>query len=101
VKKAFTEYHDQLEKLRSTLLATKQTSAFAEEVQLREQITEVYAAVANQEAKPSNLQLQRISLLQADLKKAKQQWSDINKKYENSVVKALPNEVSPATGKTF
>jgi photosystem II stability/assembly factor-like uncharacterized protein len=101
VKKAFTEYHDQLEKLRSTLLATKQTSAFAEEVQLREQITEVYAAVANQEAKPSNLQLQRISLLQADLKKAKQQWSDINKKYENTVVKALPNEVQPATGKTF
>lgn len=63
VKKLVQEYYDKLEDLRSKLLATKQKSIFVDEKKLREEITEVYAAVANQETKPSNLQKERAGVL--------------------------------------
>jgi hypothetical protein len=61
--KKLTEYQQALEGLRGECLATKQKSMFADEVKLREEITEVYSAVCNQEAAPSNLQLKRVGVL--------------------------------------
>jgi photosystem II stability/assembly factor-like uncharacterized protein len=88
-KKLLSEYNDQLEKLRGTLLATKKKSMFADEVQLRERITEVYGAVSNQEARPSNLQIQRVDVLQQELANAKKAYADIQKKYEVPVARVL------------
>ena len=60
------EFNDKLEEQRSQLLGTKQKSAFADEEKLREKITDVYSAVASQEAPPSNLQVQRAEALQKE-----------------------------------
>jgi len=91
-KKLLTAYNDSLEILRATLLATKQKSIFADEVQLRERISEVYTAVVNQEAKPSNLQVQRVNALKAEYKKAEQQHTQIVKQHQDGVTKALQKE---------
>jgi hypothetical protein len=88
-RKTLSDYNDQLEKLRGTLLATKKQSMFADEVQLRERITEVYGAVTNQEARPSNLQIQRVEILQKELASAKKAFADIQKKYEVPVARVL------------
>jgi len=56
-------YYDKLEELRSKLLATKQNSIFTNEKMLRENISEVYTVVCNQETRPSNLQKERTAVL--------------------------------------
>jgi hypothetical protein len=91
-KKLLKEYHDKLEELRSTLLSTKQKSIFADEKKLREDITEVYAAVVNQEARPSNLQLQRIGALQQQVGKAEEDRKTLLRQYQQRMEAALAKE---------
>ena len=81
-KKMLKEYNTKLEELRSTLLATKHKSIFADEKKLREYITEVYASVCSQECKPSNLQLGRITVLNDDLKKGEESYEKITSEYQ-------------------
>lgn len=92
LKKSMVAYNEELEKLRSELLATKQKSAFADEKKLREDITEVYAGVTGQEAAPSNLQLQRTVTLQAEVKKKEEAAKVILKKYDEAVKAGLKKE---------
>ncbi|MES2702054.1 MAG: glycosyl hydrolase [Bacteroidota bacterium] len=95
-KKLLKEYNTKLEDLRSTLLATKQKSIFADEKKLRENITEVYASVANQEAKPTNLQAVRIDGLNDELKKSAQAYEKINAEYGTKVRAAIDDEKAKA-----
>lgn len=60
---------DQLEKIRSALMATKQTSIFADEEKLREKISSMYGIFCSMEAKPNSTQLQAIDDLEAEYKK--------------------------------
>ena len=92
LKRSMQAYNDELEKLRSECLATKQKSIFADEKKLREEITEVYAAVSGQEAAPSNLQIERVKVLQQDVKKKDQENLQIIKKYDKAVMDGLKKE---------
>ncbi|MBC7903594.1 MAG: hypothetical protein H7Y27_09225, partial [Gemmatimonadaceae bacterium] len=92
VKKLLQEYYDKLEALRGSLLATKMQSMFADEEKLRERITDVYAAVAGQEAAPGNLQIQRISVLKEELAVAEKSNVQLTEKYFNKVKDALAKE---------
>ncbi len=92
LKKSTQAYNDELEKLRSECLATKQKSIFADEKKLREEITEIYAAVSGQEAAPSNLQIERVKVLQQDVKKKDQDNLQIIKKYDKAVMDGLKKE---------
>jgi photosystem II stability/assembly factor-like uncharacterized protein len=87
---------DSLETLRGTLMATKQTSAFADEERIRESISNVYSSVCNQEVKPSNLQVERVKGLQVEVKKAIEKNEIITKQYGEKVkaiaLKELPNK---------
>ena len=65
-------YLDSLQAFKGTLMATKQTSIFADEERLREKISKVYGNICNQDAAPTNLQLQNVQLLQSDLVKAQE-----------------------------
>ncbi len=65
-----TTYRDQLETLRSTLLATKQKSVFADETKLREEISEAYGNVAGGNQRPSNLMIERSVLLRSRVDQA-------------------------------
>lgn len=88
-KTLLTEYNTKLEDLRSQLLATKQTSIFADEQRLRERISEVYLAVVFQEAAPSNLQVQSIGVLQQEVNKAQQTNETLTKNYYEKAKEAL------------
>ena len=92
VKKLLQEYLDKLEELRGTLLATKQKSIFADEERLREKITDVYGAVAGQEAAPGNLQEQRVTNLQQDVVKAGQTNNALTTQYYSKVKQLLVKE---------
>ncbi len=92
LKKLLQEYHDKLETLRAECLATKQKSIFADEERIRERITDVYQAVAGQEAAPSNLQIQRISVLQNEVSKAANSNTALTTQYYTKVKDALTKE---------
>lgn len=91
-RKIVQEYFDKLEELRSTLLATKQKSIFADEKKLREEISEVYRAIAGNETVPSNLQIQRISTLKEEVERSKQSATAIINKYASQVTKIFEKE---------
>ena len=91
-KKIITDYNTKLEELRSTLLATKQKSIFADEEKLREQISDVYSAVCYQEARPTNLQVERVSGLEDEVKKAAKAYDVLNAKYALQVKQTIEAE---------
>jgi len=91
-RKLLEEYNASLEQLRGTLLATKQKSIFADEKRLREHISEVYVAVCTQEAPPSNLQVQQVSVLAQEVQKADQAYAALREKYDGKVKKELIRE---------
>ncbi|MFI5196022.1 MAG: hypothetical protein ACHQD8_02940 [Chitinophagales bacterium] len=93
-KKQLKEYNDKLEELRSTLLATKHKSIFADEKKLREYITEAYGAVCGQECRPTNLQLGRIPVLSDDLARGKQTYEKIDAQYGNKAKEVIREEKS-------
>ena len=91
-KKLIEDYNTSLETLRAECLATKQKSMFADEQRLREKITEVYMSVTSQEARPSNLQVQRIDFLQKELAKVDQTNKNITTQFYSKVKDALAKE---------
>jgi photosystem II stability/assembly factor-like uncharacterized protein len=78
-------YIDSLENLRGELIPTKQTSIFADESRLREDISQVYVAICNNEAAPSNLQLASIKALEERLEDALKRFSRLNALYEEKL----------------
>ena len=92
IKRMMTEYNMKLEEQRSQLLATKQKAPFADEQRLREKISDVYGAVAGQEAQPSNLQVQRAENLQKEVAQKKQDLQLVNNKYFKPVFDQLVKE---------
>lgn len=100
VKKLVQEYYDKLEDLRSKLLATKQKSIFVDEKKLREDITEVYAAVCTQETRPSNLQKERAGVLLQQLGDAEKMNTTINNQYDQNVKNELLKEKVDKMDKT-
>jgi hypothetical protein len=79
------DYLNALETLRAELLPTKQTSIFADETRLREEITQVYQAICFNEAAPSNLQIASINSLSKKVDDAEKKASDINVQYEEKL----------------
>ncbi len=91
-KKLLKEYNAKLEELRSTLLATKHKSMFADEKKLRENLTEVYAAICGQESRPTNLQSGRIGVLNDDLKKGESTYEKLAAEYSAKVQQTIKEE---------
>ncbi|MBS1903762.1 MAG: glycosyl hydrolase [Bacteroidetes bacterium] len=80
-KQLLSAYHDSLEALRATLLATKQKSIFADEKQLREEISELYTSVVGNQVRPSNLQIERVAVLSDRVAKAKKDAEAIDTRF--------------------
>jgi len=91
-KKLMTEYNAKLEDLRSTLLATKHKSVFADEKKLREYLSELYSAVCYQESRPSNLQVDRVAVLDGDLRKGQRTYQQLSSEYADKVSKSVETE---------
>jgi len=79
------DYINALETLRAELLPTKQTSIFADETRLREEITQLYLAICFNEAAPSNLQKESINSLSKRVDEAEKKAADINGLYEEKL----------------
>lgn len=91
-KKKIESYHADLESLRSTLLATKHKSVFADEEQLRERISEAYSGVAWQEQRPSNLVIDRSVQLQLEVDAAEKSKNEIINKHDKEFLKIIKKE---------
>jgi hypothetical protein len=86
------KYMEALENHRGEMIPIKQTSIFADESRLREDITQVYVAICNNEAAPSNLQLASIKALQTRVESAINKLAQINLQYEEKLKKELEKE---------
>ncbi|MDQ3140867.1 MAG: glycosyl hydrolase [Bacteroidota bacterium] len=91
-KASFDEYHKDLEELRNTLLASKNKSIFADETKLREEISEAYGAVAGTEQRPSNLSLERVTVLQKKVTEAFEKMQDVKNKHNQKIQRILKKE---------
>jgi hypothetical protein len=85
-------YLNALETLRAELIPTKQTSMFADEKRLREEITEVYLPLCVNEAGPSNLQLANIKTLNGKVEEAGKKMQEIELQYEQKLKNGLIKE---------
>lgn len=101
LKRSMKAYYEELEQIRAASLATKQKSIFADEKRLREEITEVYMAVNNQEAAPSNLQVQRTGDLKQKVKAKEQEVNSVLKKYDKTINEGLKKEGLVPKKKSF
>ncbi|MFN8265634.1 MAG: hypothetical protein U0T11_06160 [Chitinophagaceae bacterium] len=90
-KALLQDYWNKLEEFRLTLVppVMKGTGEFK---RLRSDIGEVYAAVVGQEARPSNLQLQRMEVLKQELQKAVQKSLALKLQFEKKVMEAIEKE---------
>jgi photosystem II stability/assembly factor-like uncharacterized protein len=91
-KKFLEEYHSKLESFHWTLLASKQKSIFADEKKLREDITDVYGSIAGNEMRPSNLELDRIKVLQKRVENARKENEEMTGKYyasANTIISSI------------
>ena len=91
-KTVVKEYSDKLEELRGSLVPLKQTSVFADEKRLREDISDVYLAVTGQEARPNNLQIERVKFLQTELRKSSDKLVSLNQQYNDRVMAIFKKE---------
>ena len=91
-KKLVDDYNNKLEELRATLMATKQTSLFADEKRLKEDMNELYRSLVFSEAAPSNLQLQSIESFKQDISKSEEKGKEIIKQYDKAVMDAFKKE---------
>jgi len=79
--KKLSVFLDSLKAFKGTLLASKQTSIFADEERIRERISKVYSAICYQEARPTNLQIDNVELLQGEVDKAVKKGNDLILQY--------------------
>ncbi|HEX5626172.1 MAG TPA: hypothetical protein VFX48_09155 [Saprospiraceae bacterium] len=85
-------YLNALEELRSTLLATKQKSIFADEEKLRERISDAYGSVISSEQRPSNLIQERAVELQSEVDQAGVKFQQIQEQHQKEFGKILRQE---------
>lgn len=92
LQKTGNEYLTALETLRAELIPTKQTSIFADESRLREDITQVYLAICFNEAGPSNLQMESIKNLKQRVRTAEEKAKQLHGQFEEKLKLAIAKE---------
>ena len=76
-------FYADLQKVKSELMATKKTSVFADEEQLREKVSKLYGIFCSMEARPNETQLQSIDDLQADFHKQQAAFAEVIRKHHS------------------
>lgn len=90
-KTLLQDYWNKLEEFRLTLVPPMMKGT-GDLKRLRSDISEVYGAVVGQEARPSNLQLQRMEVLKTELAKAEQKNEELKQQFEKKVMEAIAKE---------
>lgn len=76
-------FHTDLQKIKAELMATKQTSIFADEQRIREKVSSLYGNFCSMESKPNSTQLEAIDVLQTEFNTQKDN-------YKKTIAKNLP-----------
>jgi len=87
-------FYNDLQKVKSQLMAVTKTSIFADEERLREKISKLYGSFCGMESKPNATQLESIDDLVAEYKKEKTE-------FEKAVMKNLPKNPEVKNPKNF
>ena len=91
-KTLLQDYWNKLEEFRLTLVPPV-VKGTADLKRLRSNIGDIYTAVVGQEAKPGNLQLQRVEALKAEITKAEQKNEQLKQQFEKKVMDAIQKEL--------
>jgi photosystem II stability/assembly factor-like uncharacterized protein len=75
----------ELEKLRAELMATKQTSIFADEEKLREKVSKLYGVFCSMEAKPNDIQLKSIEALEEEYAEQAKKLKQVMDKFKPKI----------------
>ena len=76
-------FHSDLQKIKAELMATKQTSIFADEERIREKVSSLYGNFCSMESKPNSTQLEAIDAIQTEFTIQKDS-------YKKTIAKNLP-----------
>ena len=87
-------FYDDLQKIKSELMATKKTSIFADEKRVREKVSELYGNFCQMEAAPNSTQLEAIDVLQKEYNTQKDSFDKV-------VAKHLPKNPNIKINKDF
>jgi len=88
LKKKAAALNDKVSAINAKLVDTASEGIFTEDVQLREKITEIYSGVLNFLGRPTNSQIDRLNVLESQLKNYENQIKEI---LENDLVKLNSN----------
>jgi photosystem II stability/assembly factor-like uncharacterized protein len=80
-KKMNKAFQNDLEKIRGEMMATKQTSIFADEEKIREKISDLYGTFCGMEAKPNQTQIDAIQSVEAEYKVQAEALKKVLEKY--------------------
>jgi photosystem II stability/assembly factor-like uncharacterized protein len=75
----------ELEKLKAELMATKQTSIFADEEKLREKVSKIYSVFCVMEAKPNEIQLKSIEALEEEYAEQAKKLKQVMDKFKPKI----------------
>ena len=75
----------ELEKLKAELMATKQTSIFADEEKLREKVSKIYSVFCVMEAKPNDIQLKSIEALEEEYAEQAKKLKQVMDKFKPKI----------------
>jgi hypothetical protein len=92
--KKLVTFLDTLKAFKGRILASTQTSIFADDERLREKITKVYGSICFQEARPTNLQMENVEFLDGEVDKAQVKTTALMKEYDTkwkNKIKVLPS----------
>lgn len=64
--KNYQAFYNDLEKIRAELMATKQTSMFADEEKIREKISGLYGTFCNMQSKPNAMHIEAVDVLASE-----------------------------------
>jgi hypothetical protein len=82
-------YYKELQKIKSKLMATTQTSIFADEERLREKVSKLYGAFCEMESAPNETQLESIRDLSTEFKTTSNDYRRVQEHYYKTYLQSL------------
>jgi hypothetical protein len=79
-RKDLLNFSNQLDEVRKKIVATKEGGAITGEERLREHVDNLYGWILNYEGRPTKYQIERIDVLQRELKDVEKELEDLNAK---------------------
>jgi photosystem II stability/assembly factor-like uncharacterized protein len=94
-RKDLLNFSNQLDEVRKKIVATKEGGAITGEERLREHVDNLYGWILNYEGRPTKYQIERIDVLQRELKDVEKELEDLNAKELPKINEGLKSHNMP------